>query len=148
VLGFLGRIAGPKVLLGVLIAAGLAIAFLLWRWDSAAAEAQAAHARAEQAHAAAEANAEAARAAELERELLDEVLTDRAKRERRLERQLADTHDRLQEAREAAPERVRECMTVRLPEAMLSELRGTASGESELRSESESQPPASRRSGD
>jgi predicted negative regulator of RcsB-dependent stress response len=131
-MGLLARIAGPKVLLGVLIAAGLALGWMWWMYSSAAADAAAAHSRAEQASAAAEANAEAARAAELERELLDEVLTNRADRERRLERRLADTHDQLQEARANASQEVRDCLRLRLPGDYLDGLRapdGDAGGD-------------------
>lgn len=122
-IGLLARIAGPRVLLGVLVAAALALGLLWWQWQTAEAEATAAHARAEQAHAAATANAEAARAAAMERQLLDDVLTDRAERERRLERRLADTHDRLQEARNAASQEVRDCLRLRLPRSILDQLR-------------------------
>jgi cytoskeletal protein RodZ len=122
-MGILARIAGPRVLLGVLIAAALALGLLWWQWQTAEAEATAAHARAEQASAAAEANAEAARAAAMERQLLDDVLTDRAERERRLERELATTHDQLQEARDAASPELRRCLRRRLPSDYLDGLR-------------------------
>jgi hypothetical protein len=114
-----------------LVVAALAIA-AWWHYtglqqDLAAARTQAEQQsqRAERAASAARANAEAAEAARMERELLDDLITDRQQRERRLRRELAQTQDRLQEAMADADQKTRRCLQRRLPDDLAGELRRT-----------------------
>jgi len=122
-IGLLSRIAGPRVLLGVLVAAGLVIGWLWWSYSAAAANAAQAEANADSALEAAASNAKAARAARRNAEKIAETLEKRQQREKDLRQRLSRTHDQLQEARDAASQEVRDCLDVRLPKKYLLQLR-------------------------
>jgi len=126
ILGALSRIAGPKVLLGVLIAAGLALGWLWWMYANAASDAAQASANADKALAAAASNAEAARAARRNAEVIAQTLGRRQQREQQLRAKLAQTHDQLKEARHAASQEVRDCLDMPLPNDYLRGLKAGA----------------------
>ena len=127
-MGLLARIAGPKILLGVVVAAGLAIGWLWWSYSSAAADAAQSEANADRALQAAAANAEAARAARRNAEVIAATLEGRQQREQALRARLSRTHDQLKEARDAASQEVRDCLAVRLPDNYLDGLRAARGG--------------------
>jgi len=129
ILGALSRIAGPKVLLGVLIAAALALAWMWWMYASAASDAAQASANADKALAAAASNAKSARAARRNAEVIAQTLGRRQQREQQLRAELTQTHDQLKEARHAASQEVRDCLSLRLPADYLDGLRAARRGD-------------------
>jgi len=128
-IGLLGRIAGPKVLLGVLVAAGLAIGWLWFSYSNAAANAAQSEANADNALEAAANNAKAAREARHQAEKLASTLQDRQQREKDLRAELSQTHNQLEEARSNASEKVRDCLSVRLGSSFIDGLRAEARGD-------------------
>ncbi|MEF8794762.1 MAG: hypothetical protein V5A50_13960 [Thiohalorhabdus sp.] len=123
----ISRFIGPKVLLGALFFAGLALGWMWWMYSSASADAAQAEANADEALQAAAANAEAARAARRNAEVIAETLRERQQREQDLRAELSRTQSRLKEARANASEEVRRCLDMPLPDSFLGELR-TARG--------------------
>ena len=123
------KIIGPKVMIGALIAAALALLWLWWMYSSAAADAAQSEANADRALQAAAANAEAARAARRNAEVIAETLRKRQQREQALRARLSRTHDQLKEARDAASQEVRDCLAVRLPGNYLDGLRAARGGD-------------------
>jgi len=128
-IGLLGRIAGPKVLLGVLLASGLAIGWLWWSYSIASANAAQAEANADNALEAAANNAEAAREARRQAEKLASTLQDRQQREKDLRQRLSQTHNQLDEARSDSRKEVRDCLSVRLGSSFIDGLRAEARGD-------------------
>jgi len=127
--GVLAKFAGPKILLGVLIAAALALGFMWWMYSSAADDAAQASANADQAIQAAKQNREAAAQWRHNARTIARTLGERQKREKKLRAELAQTHDQLQEARANASQEVRDCLALRLPSAYLDGLRAAGGGD-------------------
>jgi len=123
------KIIGPKVMIGALIAAALALLWLWWMYSSAAADAAQSEANADRALQAAAANAEAARAARRNAEVIAATLEARQQREQALRARLSRTHDQLKKARADASEEVRRCLDLPLPGSYLSELRAAGGGD-------------------
>ncbi|PWG61753.1 hypothetical protein [Sediminicurvatus halobius] len=120
----LTKAAGPKVLLGVLVAAAVALALLLWRLDGAREDAEAARSRAEQYRQAHESATAAVNRLRTELDRREALLA--AERERAAERAATrqSLEDALAEARRNADEAYRQCLDVRLPESVARSLRG------------------------
>lgn len=125
--GLFGRLAskliGPRVLLGLLIAAVAALAFVTWRWVDAAADVAEAEGAAAQYRAAHRSAVEALEAERQEAALREQLLAEQQQQANERAVKIRGLRDALDQAREQGSEAYRECLDVQLPRALRERLR-------------------------
>lgn len=119
----LARIAGPKVLIGVVAAAALALGLLMWRLDSARDDASAATQRANQYKAAHESTVQALVAEREEAQRRARLLAQTRDRADARADRIGGLQDALDDARAHGSQAYRDCLDVRLPGAIRERLR-------------------------
>lgn len=125
--GLLGRVAaklvGPRVLLGLLIAAAAGLAFVTWRWVDAVDEAAVAEGVAQQYRDAHRTTVKALTETREEMKRRERIAAETRARARERAAEVASLRDALDQARRGGSDAYRECLDVRLPGALRERLR-------------------------